>query len=181
MFAITAAQTAAAMYPAYAAQESQNAQLEYNSKVLERNAEIARQKAVSTKVAARTEAYESAKRTAAFIGRQRALMGASGAVVGEGNFMDIQLDAAAHGAYQQMAIIYNADLEAWNYEAQAVGMETSAQFLENQQMDPWTPAIFAGLQSAMGSAGSLYQPSSTTTTPGTGISTGSSIGLGGLQ
>lgn len=106
---------------------AQNAMLEYNAKVAENNAKIKENEASYARAQAMRNAAENRKKTAALIGAQRAKMGASGAVVGSGSFLDLTMNTAEQGAMDAMALLQEGDLQAWRHEIEAGNFRTQAQ------------------------------------------------------
>ena len=113
--------------------QAQAAQQEYQSKIAQRNADLAEQQAS----AQRMQGYEAMQaerlKTAKLIGQQRAQAGASGVSLDSGSFLDVAEDTAATGeisainAYNQgIDQAYNSEIQSWNYQSQAAGHDFAA-------------------------------------------------------
>ena len=131
--AATAISTGAGIASSIQQSQAQAAQLEYQSKVAQRNADLAEQQAS----AQRMQGYEAMQaerlKTAKLIGRQRAQAGASGVSLDSGSFLDVVEDTAATGEMQAINAYnqgidsgYNSEIQAWNYESQAAGYDSAA-------------------------------------------------------
>ena len=99
--------------------KAQNAQLDYQARVNENNAKMAEQNAAFARAQAVRNATEKRKETAVLIGKQRARMGASGAVVGTGSFLDTILSTREEGEKDAMSLMQQGDLESWKHLNQA--------------------------------------------------------------
>ena len=87
--------------------------------------------------AQRREGYENMvkkrQEVAGVIASQRAAMGASGAQVDRGSFLDLELDTAEKGEIDALALYqrgldaaYNTEVQGWNYGQQAKAYESQA-------------------------------------------------------
>ena len=83
---------------------AQNAQMEYNAKVSENNARNAQAEADYARAQGWRNANEKRREVAQLIGAQRAKMGASGAVVDSGSFLDLTLSTKEQGELDAMAL-----------------------------------------------------------------------------
>lgn len=125
--------------------ESRRQQAEYQSKRAERSAQQAEQSATLADEAARQEkqaGYESAvkkrQEAARIIGAQRAQASTSGAQVGTGSQLDLNLDTAEKGELDALAqeqhgnaAAYSQQLRAWNLRNQSTGAILNAENLNN--------------------------------------------------
>lgn len=118
---------------AYNQAQTQKDVANYNAAIATKNQELAEDQAA----AQRREGYEAMTKkrqeVAGIIGSQRAAMGASGAQVDRGSFLDLELDTAekgeidALGLYQKgLDAAYNTELQGWNYGQQAAGYKAQA-------------------------------------------------------
>lgn len=119
MMAITAASGVMKSVNSYYSAKAQNKASEYNARVMEKNAANAEQDAEYARGQSQRSAVEKRKEVQLLIGAQRAKAGASGATVNSGSFADVQLSTAEEGEKDAMAILQQADLDAWRYENQA--------------------------------------------------------------
>ena len=131
--AATAISTGIGVYSSIKQGQAQQAQAEYQSKVAQRNADLAEQQAS----AQRMQGYENMQaqrlKTARLIGQQRAQAGASGVAVDSGSFEDVAEDTKAAGEFDAINAYnssidkaYNTEIQAWNYESQAAGYQAQA-------------------------------------------------------
>jgi hypothetical protein len=89
-------------------------------------------------------ASEERLKTGALIGAQRAKMGASGAVVGVGSFLNVELSAREQGEKNAMALMQQGDVEAWRSMVKAGQYEQQARLTLMQKKDP-NAVLAAGL------------------------------------
>lgn len=134
---------------------AQNAMLEYNAKVAENNAKIKENEASYARGQAARNAAEQRKKTAALIGAQRAKMGASGAVVGSGSFLDVIMSTAEQGERDAMALLQEGDLQAWRYEIEANNFKTQAQGHRGSKVNVGS-VLVGGLLSTAASTAMTY-------------------------
>ena len=118
---------------AYQQAKAQKSQAEYNAAIATKNQELAEEQAA----AQRREGYENMvkkrQEVAGVIASQRAAMGASGAQVDRGSFLDLELDTAEKGEIDALALYqrgldaaYNTEVQGWNYGQQAKAYESQA-------------------------------------------------------
>lgn len=115
---------------------AENRQLDYNAQVQFNNAESKLREASYARQQSERNAAERSKDVAALIGRQRALMGASGAVVDSGSFMDTTLATAEQGARDSMALLEEGDLESWRRRSEANLYEHSGKMILKSKKSP---------------------------------------------
>ncbi len=106
-----AAATAVTAYGQYQAGKAEQAALNYNAQVAERNAKIAEDKA-------NYEADLQKQKVRRAIGSQRAIQLASGYLM-EGSALDLQEDTVVQGELDRLAILYGGDIEAANFKSEA--------------------------------------------------------------
>ena len=131
--AMTAIGTVAGIASSASQAQAQSAQAEYQSKIAQRNADLAEQQASAQRMQGYENMAAERLKTARLIGQQRAQAGASGVAVDSGSFLDVAEDTAARGdiaainAYNKgIDTGYNSEIQAWNYESQAAGYDYSA-------------------------------------------------------
>lgn len=88
-------------------------------KIAKYNAAIARNRAADALKRGGIEAAEHRGRINALVGRQRAAIGASGAVVDMGATADLVRDTTVMGELEALTIKNNAMREAWGFETMA--------------------------------------------------------------
>jgi hypothetical protein len=102
---------------------------DYKRHVYDMNTELAKMQAADAmKRGARLE-EESHRKTKSLIGSQRAAMAAQGIDISVGSAVDVQADAAARGAADELAIRNNAYREAFGYKMQAFGLAGQASMM----------------------------------------------------
>ena len=125
--------------------ESRRQQTEYQSKLAERSSQQAEQSATLADEAARQEkqaGYEASvkkrQEAARIIGGQRAQASTSGAQVGAGSQLDLNLDTAEKGELDALAqeqqgnaASYNQQVRAWNLRNQSTGAALNADNLNS--------------------------------------------------
>ena len=135
--------------------KAQNAQVEYNAQAAENNAKAAQAEADYARNQAWRNANEKRKETALLIGAQRAKMGASGAVVDAGSFLDLSLSSAEQGELDAMALVQEGDLAAWQAEQQRDGYLQNANMSRSSKVS--TSGVLAGsLLSGAANVGGAY-------------------------
>ena len=101
---------------AYQQAKAQKSQAEYNAAIATKNQELAEEQAA----AQRREGYENMvkkrQEVAGVIASQRAAMGASGAQVDRGSFLDLELDTAEKGEIDALALYQRGLDAAYNTE-----------------------------------------------------------------
>lgn len=135
--------------------KSQNAMLEYNAKVAEYNAKVQENEASYARGQAARNAAEQRKQTAMLIGAQRAKMGASGAAVGSGSFLDVTMNTAETGARDAMALLQEGDISAWRHEIEAGNYRHQADSYLASRVSPGS-VLAGGLLSAAASTAVSY-------------------------
>ena len=130
-----------------------NAAADSNAAVLRQNAENALYEAKYAKDQAARNVQQKQLETGALIGEQRARMGASGAVVASGSFMDLVANTAAEGAREAMAMAQEGDVASWRHEVQAGQYEWQARMTLSSKQDP-NAVLAAGLIKAGASTAS---------------------------
>lgn len=153
--AVTAASGVFSAISGYNQAKSQNAMLEYNAKVAEYNAKVKENEASYARGQAARNAAEQRKQTAQLIAAQRAKMGASGAVVGSGSFLDVTMNTAETGARDAMALLQEGDISAWRHEIEAGNYKHQAQSYLASRVSPGS-VLAGGLLSAAASTAVSY-------------------------
>lgn len=116
MMAVSAVVSAAS---SFSQTKSDNSALEYNAAVNAQNAAQAREEGRYAQAQASRNANEERRKTAALMGTQRAKMGASGAVVDSGSFLDVLTGTKMEGERNAMNLLREGDMQAWRSEAKA--------------------------------------------------------------
>ena len=96
--------------------KAHNNMMEYNARVAEQNARLAQAEADYARDQAWSNANEKKREAARLLGAQRAKMGASGAVVDSGTFLDLTLDTRERGVLDAFALLREGDNAAWRAE-----------------------------------------------------------------
>ena len=136
--------------------KAQNSMAEYNAKVAENNAKNAQAEADYARAQSWRNANENRKETAQLIGAQRAKMGASGAVVDSGTFLDLSLSTVEQGEISAMAMAQEGEMAAWRAGLQRDNYLQSAQMSRASKVN--TGSVFAGslLSGAAQVGGAFY-------------------------
>lgn len=100
---------------AYQTGKAQQEVYNYNASVAERNAELARQQGLD-------EAAEQRRQTKRLIAQQNNTFGALGLTSGTGTALDLVSESAYMGELNALTAKYNRDLEAWNYDTEAISL-----------------------------------------------------------
>ena len=131
--AATALSTGIGVYSSIKQGQAQQAQAEYQSKVAQRNADLAEQQASAQRMQGYEQMQAERLKTARLIGQQRAQAGASGVAVDSGSFEDVAEDTASAGEFDAKNAYnsgidkaYNNEIQAWNYDSQAAGYQAQA-------------------------------------------------------
>lgn len=135
---------------------AQNAMAEYNAKVAENNAKVMEQEGAYARAQAARNADEKRRETARIIGAQRAKMGASGAVVDSGSFLDLTLDTAEGGELDAMALLQEGDMQAWRAQLQAGNYYNEASQARASKVNSGSVLAGSLLSGAAGVAGSYF-------------------------
>ena len=134
---------------------AQNAQMEYNAKVAENNAKNAQAEADYARAQGWRNANEKRKEVAQLIGAQRAKMGASGAVVDSGSFLDLTLSTKEQGELDAMALAQEGDMSAWRAELQRDNYLSSANMSRASKVSSGG-AMWGSLLGGAANVGSAY-------------------------
>lgn len=148
--AIVGAATGA--YGQYQQVQAANAQADFQSDVAKENARIAEMEGNFAHDAARQAEGEHRRKVRAIRGKQRAQMGASGLLVGQGSFGDILADTTELGELDALAIRYEGDLAKWRHDVQANAATAQGQLYSASKSNPYiTPAatLLTGTSSAV--------------------------------
>lgn len=129
-----------------------NAQAEYQSKVAANNAATAEMEAQYAEQQGQRNAEAQRRKTAVMVGAQRARMGASGAVVDTGSFLDLTLDTVKSGELDAMALLNEGKMEAWRARVQGTNYRAQGKLYSMSKTNPYIGAAGTLLQGA-GSAG----------------------------
>lgn len=132
-----------------------NATADAQSKIAANNATIAESEAHYAEEAADKNAQAQRRRTAQVIGSQRAAMGASGAVVDEGSFMDLTLDTAERGEMDALALLEEGDRAAWRARGQSANFSAQSEIYRNSKTSPLA-SVGGSVLSGAGQIGSNW-------------------------
>lgn len=117
--AVTAVGVGVQAYGAYQETKAQNAAAEYNARILENNAQVARYQAADAKARGEVAEKQFRLRLSQEKGATRAAYGASGALVDSGSSLDVLEDMAEYGEFDALTIRHNAAMEAYGHETQS--------------------------------------------------------------
>ena len=134
---------------------AQNAQMEYNAKVSENNARNAQAEADYARAQGWRNANEKRREVAQLIGAQRAKMGASGAVVDSGSFLDLTLSTKEQGELDAMALAQEGDMAAWRAELQRDNYLQNANMSRASKVSS-SGAMWGSLLGGAANVGSAY-------------------------
>lgn len=113
-----------------------NAAADAQSKIAANNAKTAESEARYAEATAEENAQAQRRKTAQVIGAQRAAMGASGAVVDQGSFMDVTLDTATRGELDAQALLDEGDRAAWRARNQADTYSAQSKIYSQSKTSP---------------------------------------------
>lgn len=147
--------TGVSAYGQYQAAQAANKQADYQSKVAANNAASAEMEARYAEDQGQRNAETQRRKTAIMIGSQRARMGASGAVVDSGSFLDLTLDTAMQGELDAMALLNEGKMEAWRNRVQGTNYKAQSGLYGMSKTNPYLAAGGTLLQGA-GAAGMGY-------------------------
>ena len=161
--------------------EAQSKMARYQAQVAEKNAELATDQGRQAKKEGWENKIKKRQEVAQTIATQRAQQGASGATVDVGSALDVNMDTAATGERDALALEqqglnkdYQARMEAWNYQNQANASYANARYYSKMAsgINPMFSAV-ATLATGMGQVGANYYAMTKnqnfgTTTKGTG-------------
>lgn len=162
--------TAVSAYGQYQATSAVNKQADYQAKVAANNAQTAEMEAKFAEQQGQRNAEEQRRRTAIMVGAQRAKMGASGAVVDTGSFLDLTLDTAKQGELDAMALVNEGRMEAWRARVQGTNYQAQSALYKSSKTNPFLAAGGTLLEGA-GRAGMGYYSMTT----GAGLGKGSTL------
>lgn len=103
----------------YQTGKAQEAVYNYNASVAEMNADLARQEGED-------RAAEQRRQTKRLIAQQNNSFGALGILSGTGTALDLTSESAYFGELNAITEKYNYDLQAWNYENEAISLRYKA-------------------------------------------------------
>lgn len=147
--------TAVSAYGQYSAAKAANEQADYQAKVAANNAATAEMEAKFAEQQGQRNAEAQRRRTAIAIGAQRARMGASGAVVDSGSFLDLTLDTAKQGELDAMALLEEGQMQAWRSRVQGSNFMAQSNLYKSSKTNPFLAAGGTLLEGA-GRAGFGY-------------------------
>ncbi len=180
---ITLAGAAVSAYGQMQQAKAANAQADYQSKVANNNARTAEMEAQYAEQQGQKNAEAQRRRTAVLVGAQRARMGASGAVVDSGSFLDLTLDTAHQGELDAMALLEEGQMEAWRARIQGTNYQAQGKLFGMSRTNPYIGAAGTLLQGAgqagMGMMGGASSGFNVGGARGTSTGTGGGFNMGG--
>lgn len=132
-----------------------NKQAAVQAQIAANNAQIAENEAAYARGQAEKNAEAQKRKTMQIIGTQRAAMGASGAVVDEGSFMDVSLDTVERGTYDALALLEEGERAAWRAENQAGNFRAQSTLHSASKKSAFLP-VAGSLLSGAGQIGMNY-------------------------
>lgn len=138
---------------AYQAASTQEATANYQAKVADNNAQVARWQAADAEARGNTAAANVRRKYAAMAGSQRASLAARGLDISDGSANAMLQDTAYFGAVDEATTRTNAAREAWGYQVQGSNFASSAA-ASRAQADAANPLLSAGM-SMLGTATSV--------------------------
>jgi hypothetical protein len=142
-------------YGQYTVAKAANAQADYQAKVAANNAATAEMEAKFAEQQGERNAEAQRRKTAIMIGSQRARMGASGAVVDSGSFLDLTLDTAKQGELDAKALLNEGRMQAWRSRVQGTNLMAQSNLYKSSKTNPFLAAGGTLLEGA-GRAGFGY-------------------------
>lgn len=142
-------------YGQYQAANAANKQADYQAKVAANNAATAEMEAQYAEQQGQRNAEAQRRKTAVMVGAQRARMGASGAVVDTGSFLDLTLDTVKSGELDAMALLNEGKMEAWRARVQGTNLKAQSELYKSSKTNPYL-AVGGTLLEGAGRAGFGY-------------------------
>ena len=155
--AIMAASAVMSAVSSYSQTKSDNKSLEYNAAVSMQNANQAREESKYAMAQASREANEERRKAAAAMSQQRAKMGASGAVVDSGSFLDSQTDIKTQGERNALDRLHEGDMDTWRGERKVDEYRRQADISLAQKKNPNTVLTGSLISGAISTASTAYQ------------------------
>lgn len=131
---------------------AQNRAASANAAASRNNAANARIEATYARTQAEKNAAEARAKAATLIGAQRAKMGASGAVVDSGSFMDVIQSTAEQGEVSAVNALQDGDMEAWRQNTRAGQYDRQASAFAASHTNP-NAVLVGGLLSGAANTG----------------------------
>lgn len=156
---VTLLGTAVSAYGQYQAANAANKQADYQAKVAANNAAAAEMEAKFAEQQGERNAEAQRRKTAIMIGAQRARMGASGAVVDSGSFLDLTLDTAKQGELDAMALLNEGKMQAWRSRVQGSNFMAQSDLYKSSKTNPFLAAGGTLLEGAGRAGFGYYQMS----------------------
>lgn len=133
-------------------QLAQNASLEWNASVADRDAEVYEKLARNAQQAGENEAAETRLAYNSLRGSQRAGYAAAGIDVNYGTAADVQTSTVAWGEYEAQKAIYNGSMQAFEYRTQSINRQMEAVSARASVQKPNMAAyIIGGVNNTLGS------------------------------
>lgn len=139
-------------YASYKQAEATNASLEWKALASEQNAKLALYEGDLAKDAAFRAEANQRRQVSLMLGRQRAVMAASGLAVGVGTFGDILAETAIRGEVDAMAVRYEGEIAQYRKKLEARSLRQQARMLRSAKVDPFLAGV-TGFATGGGGAG----------------------------
>jgi hypothetical protein len=166
---------------AYQQSKSQQASMDYQSKVAQNNAITAEYQAQDAIKRGEVAEAEQRRRTSMLKGSQTARLAANGLDISEGSALNILSDTDWMGEQDALTVRDNASREAWEYRQQGANSQSNSNML-SASADAQNP-LLSGATSIMTNpalgtvAGKWYKMSGNSGTSGTNQSAGTSASV----
>jgi hypothetical protein len=129
---------------------AQNKQTQYQSGVNRANIETVKAKELDTLRRGSIEEGKAIQKAEQAAGTQRAMMGATGAQVGQGSFGDILAQTATAGAQDAATIKLNAMRNAWGFGEQAKEIQAEEEMQKSKKKFGMFESALTGASRAYG-------------------------------
>lgn len=158
--AVTAASTAYSIDATQKQEKAQNAALEYQAKVKNRDAQIANMNADMVEKQGEIDEKQHRLKLKSLVGTQRAAGAGSGALVDMDTNLDLTQDTVGFGEIDALTIRRNASLDAYNVRNQASNFQAEAALARAKKgsvSQATTGSILTGASNLTQSAGQFAQ------------------------
>lgn len=134
----------------------------YQKQVADMNASIAKQNAARAEERGQIVQQETDNRTAAFIGQQEAAQSASGISLGSRSAIATRRTARQLGRLDALNVRQGADVEAYNYQVDAVNQKAQGQMAQNAGVGTLIGSFFKAGGSLVGGSNSVANSAAVT-------------------
>ncbi len=156
-FGLSMFNTGTSTMGAYQSALANNYAAEFTATTKGYQADLAAKKADIFRQLGETEREETLSQYRALREEQRAAYGASGVDVNSGSPLQVTAHTAATGVYEAQKAQYQRNLQAWEMDNTASGLQMEAAFTRASKQNPWlsaSSAAIGGLTSAFNTYGS---------------------------